>query len=157
MNSSPISWSSRKQNLVATSTTNAEYVALSEATCEAIWLQKLISDLRFDQIHYYPATLHCDNTGALALAHQAAHNKRSKHIDLKYHHIRDHVNQGTVILNHVKSNENIADGYTKSLSKVLFNNFIKQLTRTSKDQYHQINVISTSPKEPDEFCHTCQC
>ena len=122
-NSSPISWSSRKQNLVATSTCNAEYVALSEAGCESIWLQKVCEFIDLHQLNYYPAQLYCDNTGAIALCYNPCHHKRSKHIEIKYHHVREHVLQGTFTLDHVASKENFADGFTKPLTYPLFKKF----------------------------------
>ena len=122
-NSSPISWSSRKQNLVATSTCDAEYVALSEAVSECIWLQQLIKDLNLKGVHSRPANMLCDNTPAIALAATASHHKRSKHIDIKHHHVRDHMNKGTITINHVPTNDNIADGYTKALAYPLFKKF----------------------------------
>ena len=124
--SSPISWSSRKQRLVATSTTNAEYIALSEACCEALYLQKLLSDLNLN-INYYPTEIYCDNTSALSLAHNPENHRRSKHIDVKYHHVRNHVELGDIILSHVKSQFNLADGFTKSLPNNLFQFFMKNL------------------------------
>ena len=150
-NSSPISWSSRKQRLVATSTTNAEYVALSEATNEALWLQKLFYGIEINNINYHPTQLLCDNTGALALAHTPANHKRSKHIDIKFMHIRSHVDEGDIQLDHIRSHLNIADGFTKSLGPTLFNKFKDNLSKSSK-QSVQINVISRSlPQQQFNF------
>ena len=130
-NSSPISWSSRKQNLVATSTCNAEYVALSEAGCESIWLQKVCEFIDLHQLNYYPAQLYCDNTGAIALCYNPCHHKRSKHIEIKYHHVREHVLQGTFTLDHVASKENFADGFTKPLAFPLFKKFKGYCSKTN--------------------------
>ena len=123
-NSSPISWSSRKQNLVATSTCDAEYVSLSEAVSECIWLQQLLKDINIQGVHSRPAQMLCDNTPAIALANNPGHHKRSKHIDIKHHHVRDHMNQGTITVNHVPTGDNIADGFTKALAYPLFKKFI---------------------------------
>ena len=122
-NSSPVSWTSRKQKLVATSTCNSEYIALSEAVSECIWLQQLLKDLNMKGVHSRPANMYCDNTSAIALSRNACHHRRSKHIDIKYHHVRDHLAQGTITLDHVPSNDNIADGFTKALAFPLFNKF----------------------------------
>jgi hypothetical protein len=67
-NSSPVPWTSRKQKLVATSTCNSEYITLSEAVSECIWLQQLLSDINLKGIHSYPASMLCDNTAAIALS-----------------------------------------------------------------------------------------
>ena len=90
-NSSPISWTSWKQQLVATSTCNSEYVALSEAVSECIWLQALLKDINIEGIHSHPAYMYCDNNSAIALSKNPCHHRRSKHIDTKHHHVRDHV------------------------------------------------------------------
>ena len=122
-NSSPISWSSRKQNLVATSTCNAEYVALSEATCEVIWLQKLLTFIKLPNMTYQPAQMYSDNTGAIALCYNPCHHRRSKHIEIKHEHVRDHILKGTIDLTHVPSKSNAADGFTKPLMYPLFSKF----------------------------------
>ena len=121
--SSPISWSSRKQNLVATSTCNAEYVAISEGLCETIWCQKVLKFINLRHVISHPAQFYCDNTGAIALAENPCHHRRSKHIDIKYHHVRDHLLQGTIKLDHVSSKDNCADGFTKALALPLFRKF----------------------------------
>ena len=122
-NSSPISWASRKQSLVATSTCNAEFVALSEAVNECIWLQTLLKDLSMKQMRYRPAQMFCDNTGAISLAANPCHHRRSKHIEIKHFHVRDHLEIGTIKLDYVPTNDNIADGYTKSLPAPAFKIF----------------------------------
>ena len=114
-NSSMISWTSRKQSTVATSTTESEYIALSEAACEAIWLQKLLSDLNIPGVQFETAKMFCDNTSALALTGNPCHHRRTKHIEAKYHHIRDHIEKQTLDVEYVPTKENCADGFTKSL------------------------------------------
>ena len=118
-NSSMISWASRKQSTVATSTTESEYIALSEATCEAIWLQKLLRDLNIPGVQFETAKMFCDNTSALALTGNPCHHRRTKHIEAKYHHVRDHIEKQTVDVEYVPSKENWADGFTKSLPNPL--------------------------------------
>ena len=145
-NSSPISWSSRKQKLVSTSTTNAEYVALAGATCEALWLQKLLWDFQIEEIVDFPARMLSDNTGALALAYTPQHSDRSKHIDVKFHFVRDYVEHGLVTLEHVRSNQNLADGFTKSLNTTLFGNFGTLMSRKINNK-HIIRTTSHIPFE----------
>ena len=139
-NSSPISWSSRKQNLVATSTCDSEYVALSEAVSECLWLQQLIKDINLKGVQSRPANMLCDNTPAISLAANPCYHKKSKHIDIKHHHVRDHISQGTITLNHVPTDENIADGYTKALAYPLFKKFQINCTQPiSKNCTHHLN------------------
>ena len=139
-NSSPISWASRKQSLVATSTCNAEFVALSEAVSECVWLQTLLKDLSMRQMHWRPAQMFCDNTGAIALAANPCHHRRSKHIEIKHFHVRDHLEIGTIKLDYVPTNDNIADGYTKSLPAPAFKIF-KNYCQNCPDS--QMNNISS--------------
>ena len=143
--SSPISWSSRKQQLVATSTTNAEYVALSNTTCEAIWLQKLLRDINCNIVKFWPARLLCDNTGALALAHHPATGHRSKHIDVRYHVVRDYVEWGDITLEHVRSDQNWADGFTKSLGPNLYKDFVMNMFKATPRKH----IIKVTNKLPD--------
>ena len=111
-NSSPISWSSRKQNLVATSTCKDKYVALSEAACEVICFQKLFKFINLPNLTFQPAPMYSDSTGAIALCYNPCHPRRSKHIELKHKHVRDHVIKGTFALTHVPSKFHTADGFT---------------------------------------------
>lgn len=79
----PINWRSKKQTSVALSTTEAEYVALSIATQEAVWLKQLLSELRIEQSK--PTVVYEDNQSA-----------RTKHIDMRHHFVREKVNDGTI-------------------------------------------------------------
>ena len=65
----------------------------------------------------------CDNTAAIDLSNNPGQHRRSKHIDIKFHHVRDHLAQGTISLNHVPTLDNIADGFTKALTNPLFKKF----------------------------------
>jgi hypothetical protein len=89
-----VSWCSRKQSSVALSTIEAEYIALSVAVHEAVWLRKLLTDL-FDY-EMDPTTIHCDNQSCLKLSQNPMFHDRSKHIEIKYHYIRDMVQRKTV-------------------------------------------------------------
>ncbi|CAA7023986.1 unnamed protein product [Microthlaspi erraticum] len=88
-----VSWRSNLQSVVALSTTEAEYMALSSAVREAIWLKGLCSELGFDA---GAVKIHCDSQSALALAKNSVYHERTKHIATKYHFIRDIVAEGTV-------------------------------------------------------------
>ena len=115
--SSPISWSSRKQKLVARSSTESEYISLSEASCELLWLQSwLESLLNNSDIVFYPAKLYSDNQSAIALANTRKFTKQSKHINVKFNHVRDLKEKGIITLFHVGTDHNLADGLTKPLT-----------------------------------------
>ena len=88
--SSTVSWSSRKQATVAKSSTEAEYVALSSATQEAVRLRRLMEDLGGRQMDA-PTTIYEDNQGAIELAKNAKYHNRTKHIDICHHFVRERV------------------------------------------------------------------
>ena len=123
-NSSCISWRSQKQPVVALSTCEAEYVALTVAVQEALFLKQLLQGMFIDNANE-PVTVVSDDQGAIALAKNPIVSQRSKHIDIKYHNIRDIVQSGFVDLLYVPTNFNLADVLTKSLSKVKLD-FFKQ-------------------------------
>ena len=91
-----ISCFSRKQSSVALSKTEAEYVAAWSACCEAVWLWKLLCDL-FD-LSMDATCIHCDNQSCVKLSENPVFHDRSKHIEIKYHYIRDMVQRGAVKL-----------------------------------------------------------
>ena len=109
-----ISWRSKKQTVVARSSTEAEYRALAATTAELIWLRWLLQDLGID---CSAATqLHCDNQSAIQIAHNDVFHERTKHIEIDCHFIRQHVLQGTITLQSVSSQDQLADIFTKPLS-----------------------------------------
>lgn len=87
LNNGPIIWSSKKQSIVATSTTDAEYVAMCEATKEVVWTRRLLNELG---IHQEKATiLYCDNAAAQLLVENPVYHRRTKHVDIKFHYTRE--------------------------------------------------------------------
>eukprot|EP00253_Pinus_taeda_P003146 PITA_03146 len=110
-----VSWFSRKQNSVALSSSEAKYMAASQASCEAIWLRKLLYGL-FDQ-ELRPTVIHCDNQSYIKLTDNPMFHDRSKHIDIRYHFIRDYVQKGVVKLEYISIDEQVADVLTKSLPR----------------------------------------
>ena len=107
-----VSWKSSLQDVVALSTTEAEYMALTTAAKEAIWLRRLCGELGFEQ---ESVKIHCDSQSAIALAKNHVHHERTKHIDTKYHFIRDVVAEGKVHLSKIHTSKNPADFLTKAL------------------------------------------
>lgn len=113
---SVFSWESKKQNLVALSSTEAEYVALSTAAKEAVYIKKLITEIGFGIKS--PMVLNSDNQSAQHLVKNPIYHARSKHIDIKYHHIRELYKNNEITLNYVNTNEMMSDILTKNLPKV---------------------------------------
>ena len=121
MGKTVFTWQSKKQPIVALSTCEAEYVAASSCVCHAIWLRKLLKEMNITQDG--PTKIRVDNKSAIELAKNPVHHERSKHIDVRFHFIRENIKNGEVELIHVPSQEQIADIFTKPLSINLFNNF----------------------------------
>ncbi|UYV83387.1 K02A2.6-like [Cordylochernes scorpioides] len=113
LNNGPISWCSQKQNCVSLSTTESEYIAASKATKETIWLRQLLRELYQEQAK--PTTIFCDNQSCIRLVHNPEYHKRTKHIDISYHFIRDHFQKHAIDLLYVCSNDQAADIFTKAL------------------------------------------
>jgi hypothetical protein len=121
----PITWTTRKQPVVALSSTEAEYIALVEAVKEAIFLKQLLEDMGKSVL--MPITIYCDNKSAISLSKNPVAHGRSKHIDIKLHFIRDVINQGVIQVEYVPTGENIADALTKSLPEPTHSKFMKFL------------------------------
>ena len=109
-----VTWQSQLQKTVALSTMEAEYVALASATQEALWLSKLMLDITGDD--QLPIPIKCDNTAALILAKNPENHDRAKHIDTKYHMVRDEIENKRIALEYVESRRNIGDILTKPLT-----------------------------------------
>jgi len=112
------SWSSMKQNTVALSTAEAEYVSASEATAQAIWLRFVLDDLGEMQAEATP--LFCDNMSAISMARNPIFHQRTRHINRKYHFIREALQEGVINIQFCRSEEQLADIFTKALPKDRF-------------------------------------
>ena len=116
--SSTVSWSSKKQTTVAKSSTEAEYVTLSSATQEAVWLRSLMGD--FGRQMDAPTTIYEDNQGAIELAKNAKYHNRTKHIDICHHFVRERVVSNEIQVIYCPTGDMIADIMTKGLAKLTF-------------------------------------
>ena len=116
-----ISWKSRKQSCVALSTAEAEYIALSAAVQEALWLQQITSDLF--NMHAKAMTIFEDNQSTIALAKIQHTHGRTKHVDIKYHFIRDEVEAGRIKISYFPTEDMIGDIFTKGLAIQKFKKF----------------------------------
>lgn len=113
----PISWASRRQGCVATSTCHAEYMALGVAARESIWIQNLLTDV-FGSL--FITTIKCDNTAAIKVAKDLHLTKRSHHVAREFHFINEQVHDGNLQIEWIDSKGQKADILTKSLGSVLF-------------------------------------
>ena len=120
-----ISWFSRKQSCVALSTAEVEYVVACSTICEEVWMRKPLSNL-FD-LHLDATGIYCDNQSCVKLLKNPVFHDKSKHIDIKYHYIRDIVQRGVVNLLYVAMEEQIAHVLTKPLATLKFEYFRERL------------------------------
>jgi len=109
-----ITWFSKKQSITAMSTTEAKYIALSEAAREDRWLRNLFSELGFAQSLL--TIIQGNNKGSIAISKNLQFHKRSKHIELQYHSIREQVQKGEIIVESCRTNNQTADMLTKPLA-----------------------------------------
>ncbi|MCO5591687.1 hypothetical protein L7F22_045678 [Adiantum nelumboides] len=116
LGSSCISWLSKKQPTVATSSWEAEYKAVFTATVECVWIRRLMADLGVGQDT--ANTIYTDNQSALAVARNPIFHARTKHIEVHYHYIRERLSAGEISLAYVPTQDNLADLFTKALSRV---------------------------------------
>lgn len=117
VNGTPVSWKSGLQPIIAHSTAEAEYISMSDSVREAMAITRLISELGYTTSG--PVTVHEDNITAMTIAKEIS-TKRSKHIELRYHHIRQLVTSGDIAIVYCPTSEQLADALTKALPKVTF-------------------------------------
>ena len=115
LNGGVVSWRSSKQSVTADSTTEAEYVAASEAAKEAVWIRQFLDGLKVVPTATEPVDLFCDNNGAIIHAKEPKSSSRSRHVLRKFHMIRDYVERKEISVCKVGTDDNIADPLTKPL------------------------------------------
>ncbi len=125
MSGATVSWRSRKQTCVALSTAEAEYVALASASQEATWLRRLFEDLHEKQAE--PTVIHEDNQSAICIAQNPQYHSKTKHIDIKYHFIREKIVDNTIELRYCPTNDMLADTLTKGLTYDKFSKLREKL------------------------------
>ncbi|KAL0405996.1 UNVERIFIED_CONTAM: Retrovirus-related Pol polyprotein from transposon TNT 1-94 [Sesamum latifolium] len=118
LNDGVVAWKSSKQATTTDSTTEAEYIAASEAAKEAFWIKNYIQELGVVPSIAEPVVIFCDNNGAIAQAMESRSHHRSKHILRRYHLLRETVSRGDIRMNRVSSLENIADPLTNLMSQI---------------------------------------
>jgi hypothetical protein len=122
----PMMWASKMQTEIALSSTEAEYIALSQSMREVLPIMWLLEEVqkRGIKVNAKPCKVHCkvfeDNEGAIEIAKVPKMRPRTKHLNIKYHHFREEVKKGTVSIYHVATGEQMADMLTKPLDQTLF-------------------------------------
>ncbi|KAJ9546117.1 LOW QUALITY PROTEIN: hypothetical protein OSB04_025824 [Centaurea solstitialis] len=125
-----VSWTIKKQNSVSTSTVEAEYVATGSCCAWVLWMRNQLMDYGF-QLSKIP--IYCDNTSAIAIANNPVLHSKTKHIEIRYHFIRDHVMNGDVELHFVPTKYQLDDLFTKLLDEKWFNQLISELGMLNPD------------------------
>ncbi|KAL0441844.1 UNVERIFIED_CONTAM: Retrovirus-related Pol polyprotein from transposon TNT 1-94 [Sesamum radiatum] len=111
------SWASKKQATVAQSSAEAEYIAAAATSNQAIWLRRILED---GEKQEEPTTIYCDNKSAIAITKNPVQHSRTKHIDIKYHSLREATTRGEIELKYCSTEEQLADIFTKALPRNKF-------------------------------------
>jgi hypothetical protein len=128
----PVAWKSHAQRNVTLSSTEAEYVAVSEVCTEIIFIRQVLNFMGI--VVDYPILVFVDNIGAIYLASNSATSQRSRHIDVRYHYVREYVEDGTVKIVFVRSEDNDADVFTKNTSTAIYNEHTAKFMVDSKSE-----------------------
>nr|GFB51452.1 retrovirus-related Pol polyprotein from transposon TNT 1-94 [Tanacetum cinerariifolium] len=132
-----VSWSSKKQDCMALSTIEAEYVSLSVCCAQVLWMRTQLTDYGF---HFNKIPIYCDSKLAIAIYCNPVQHSRTKHIAVRYHFIKEHVEKGTIELYFVKTDYQLADLFTKALPADRFIYLVRRL-----------GMRSLSPQELDRL------
>jgi hypothetical protein len=114
LGSSLVSWSYRKQSSVAQSTTEAECVAAASCCSQLLWITYTMSDFGEEYTH---VPLQCDSTSAISVAKNPVLHSKTKHLEVRYHFLRDNIEKGKIALTHVPTHDQLADILTKPLDQ----------------------------------------
>jgi hypothetical protein len=118
LGSGAVAWASKKQTIVTLSSTEAEYVATVAAACQVVWMRRVLNELLHNQND--ATQIVCDNKSAIALSRNHIFHKQSKHIDTRYHFIREMVNGKEIFVQFFRSEEQFADIFINPLGNELF-------------------------------------
>ena len=125
MSGAAITWNSKKQSCVALSTTEAEYIALSKASQESIWLQQILIDKGEKQSNVI--IIHEDNQSTIAMMKNPQFHGQAKHIDMKYHYARELAKEDKIELRYCLTEDMIADIMTKGIGRTQFEKLRKMM------------------------------
>ncbi|KFK25001.1 hypothetical protein AALP_AA8G053500, partial [Arabis alpina] len=115
LGNSPVSWKTRKQPTVSTSSTEAEYRAMMLLTKELIWLKRILESLGIK--HSQPMLMYCDNKAVIHISNNPVFHERTKHVELDCHFVREQIQAGQIVTKHVPTKSQLADIFTKALGR----------------------------------------
>jgi len=130
INSAPTSWYSKLQHCVSVSTAESEYYGIHECARHCLWYRNIFKELGLNN---NSITINTDNKAAIYNCENETINPKSKHIDLRYHSIRELIKEKYIDLKYVKSECNLSDGFTKYLNTTLMNKFRENILTSFKD------------------------
>ncbi|GKE08039.1 hypothetical protein Tco_1411590 [Tanacetum coccineum] len=119
-----VCWSTKKQSSMTMSSVKAEYVAAAGCCAQVLWIKSQLADY---DVLYDKVPIFCDNTSAIAISNNPVFHSRTKHIDIRYHFIRDHILKGDIELHFVPTDFQLADIYTKPLAEPSFTRLVAEL------------------------------
>jgi hypothetical protein len=125
INDNIISWNTKKQHTVALSTAEAEYMAITEVVQEVKWLKQLLQEMNYNV--QLPINIYVDNISAICIGENDVQHERTKHIDIKYHYIRENIYNNEIKLVYMPSDQQLADVFTKAVTPVLHTKFRDQI------------------------------
>jgi hypothetical protein len=125
LNNNVISWTSRVTPCVATSTSEAEYIAISETAKEIIHIRNVLVSLKFEVAQ--PMTIWADSYAAISIATIERINGKTKHIDIRFHFVRELIKRGDITIRQIPSNQNLSDIFTKNVGPIILKKFIHDL------------------------------
>jgi hypothetical protein len=113
-----VAWSSKKQPVVSLSTTEAEFIAAAYCACQVMWMRRVLDRLNCKQVT--PTVIYCDNMSTIKLAKNPVMHGRSKHIDVRFHFLRELCREGVIELKHCNTRDQVVDIMTKALKMDTF-------------------------------------
>nr|CAD1822910.1 unnamed protein product [Ananas comosus var. bracteatus] len=120
-----VTWRSKKETVVARSSAEAEYRAMTHGVCELLWLKRFMQELGLE--NHRPLILYCDNKAAINIAHNPVQHDRTKHIEIDRNFIKEKLDEGILCIPFVKSRDQLADILTKGLGSSIFNNIVYKM------------------------------
>nr|GEY24403.1 retrovirus-related Pol polyprotein from transposon TNT 1-94 [Tanacetum cinerariifolium] len=143
-----VCWSAKKQQFLAMSLAEAEYVAVTGCCATILWMKSQLTDY---DIIYERVPIFCDNTSAIAISNNPVLHSKTKHIDIIYHFIRDHVLKGDIELHFIPTQYQLADIFTKPLEEPTFKRLIVELELTiNPAQVFSVHNLTLKPNQPEE-------
>nr|CAN64305.1 hypothetical protein VITISV_026331 [Vitis vinifera] len=146
-----ISWHSKKQNSVALSTAEAEYIAADLCCAQILWMKQTLSDFN---VIFEHVPIKCDNTSAINISKNPVQHSRTKHIEIRHHFLRDHAQKGDITLEFVSTKDQLVDIFTKPLSEEQFVDIRRQLGMAPRRETGTSRAQGKRPVEPSQLEQT---